>query len=143
MPFRRVLCPVDFSNVSRAALRTAAGLARTSHGRLTVLFVDDSLLVAAAAAARDTRASAQNTKAALDRFTLQALPAPARPLRLRTVVAVGAPADEILKAARRPAADLIVIGTRGKGGVARLLLGSTAEAVLRRARIPVLAVPQS
>jgi nucleotide-binding universal stress UspA family protein len=62
---------------------------------------------------------------------------------LRTVVAVGAPADEILKAARRPAADLIVIGTRGKGGVAGLLLGSTSEAVLRRARIPVLAVPQS
>jgi universal stress protein A len=143
MPFRRVLCPVDFSKVSRTALRAAAGLARASRGRLTVLFVDDLLLVAAAAAAHDTRASAQNTRAALDRFIQQVLPARAQPLRLRAVVAVGTPADEILKSARRPAADLIVMGTRGMGGVARLLLGTTAEAVLRRARIPVLAVPSS
>jgi Universal stress protein family len=46
-----------------------------------------------------------------------------------------------LKLARQPGADLIVMGTRGMGGIMRLLLGSTAEAVLRNSRTPVLAVP--
>jgi nucleotide-binding universal stress UspA family protein len=56
-------------------------------------------------------------------------------------VTEGTPADDILKAAGRRRADLIVLGTRGAGNVARLLLGSTAQRVLRRARVPVLTVP--
>lgn len=138
---RHILCPVDFSRVSRAALREAATLARASRSRLTVLFVSDPWLVAAAAAAGDQRASAPNTRAALERFIRQVLPASARPPRLRALVTSGRPADEILKAARRPRASLIVMGTRGMGGVARLLLGSTAEGVLSQSRVPVLAVP--
>ena len=57
------------------------------------------------------------------------------------MVTSGTPVDEILRAARRQQADLIVIGMRGVGRVARMLLGSTTDRVLRRARIPVLAVP--
>ena len=141
MKFRNVVCAVDFSKVSRGALRTAAALVRASHGRLSVVFVTDPWLVAAGAAAHDGRASAASTRTALERFIRQALPAAARPRRTAAVVVAGTPSDEILKQAKRSRADLIVMGTRGMGGVARLLLGTTAEAVLRKTRIPALAVP--
>ena len=132
------MCPVDFSKASGAALRAAAAMARRP---LIVLFVDDPLLVAAAVAAHDSRGSTRTAAIELDRFIRRALRTSPTPRGLRAIVAVGKPADEILRLARRPRADLIVMGTRGTGGVARLLLGSTAEAVLRNARIPVLAVP--
>jgi nucleotide-binding universal stress UspA family protein len=141
MKFRRILCPVDFSKASSAALRTAAELTRASGGRLTVLFVGDPLLVAAAAAAHDPRVSAHRSAIELDRFVRRALRSAPKPRGLRTIIAVGQPAREILKLARQPGADLIVMGTRGMGGIMRLLLGSTAEAVLRNSRTPVLAVP--
>ena len=139
MRLRSILCAVDFSKASRQALRSAAALARAHRSRLIVLFADDPMLVAAASAARDVRGSAASTAASLDRFIARTV----RPLchTGRALVTSGTPADEILKAARRQHADLMVIGTRGIGKVARILLGSTADRVLRRARVPVLAVP--
>jgi universal stress protein A len=139
MRLRSILCAVDFSKASREALRAAADLASTYRSRLTVLFVDDPMLVAAAKAAHDARGSSTSTAAALDRFIDSAV----RPmaLDLRAMVTSGTPVDEILKAARRQHADLVVMGTSGMGKVARMLLGSTADRVLRRARMPVLAVP--
>ena len=142
MTFRHVFCGVDFSRPSRAALRTAAALARISHGRLTVVFVGDPLLSAAGAAAHDVRASSRQSQAALERFIVAVLrSAASRPRRLRAIVTVGTPADEILRSARKHRADLIVMGTRGMGRLKQLLLGTTAESVLRSTRIPVLAVP--
>lgn len=58
----------------------------------------------------------------------------------RSVMRGGQPADEILNVVREEKADLIVMGTHGRRGLSRLLLGSVAEAVLRRAHCPVLAV---
>jgi nucleotide-binding universal stress UspA family protein len=139
MIFRHVLCAVDFSRESRAALRAAASIVRTSRGRLTVLFVNDPLLVSAGAAAHDTRASQPSSLATLQRFVARVLSA-SIPVAV-TRVAAGDACDQILKRARRDHADLVVIGTRGRGRIDRLLLGSTAEGVLRRTRIPVLAVP--
>jgi nucleotide-binding universal stress UspA family protein len=139
MRLQSILCAVDFSQTSREALRAAADLARAHDSRLTVLFVDDPMLVAAAKAAHDVRGSVSSTEVALNRFIARSL----RPLppEVRAMVTSGTPVDEILRAARRQQADLIVIGMRGVGRVARMLLGSTTDRVLRRARIPVLAVP--
>jgi nucleotide-binding universal stress UspA family protein len=137
---RSIVCGVDFSSASAGALRRAAALARR-HGRsLIALFVEDPVLAAAGRAAGDRRASRRSTAAALERFVSRSLRHLRRP-RMSSAVAVGVPADEILKAARRHHADLVVVGTRGIGRAARLLLGSTADAVLRRTRVPVLAVP--
>jgi nucleotide-binding universal stress UspA family protein len=58
-------------------------------------------------------------------------------------VRVGAPGMEIVKAAEEWQADLIVIGSHGRGGVGRALLGSTAETVMRHSRCPVLVVRSS
>ena len=141
MKLRSIVCGVDFSSGSRTALRAAVDVARANDSELTVLFAEDPMLAAAARAAGDPRAERASTSAALERFiarTTQTL----QPCRVHTVVTEGAPANQILETARREHADLIVLGTRGTGNVARMLLGSTAERVLREARVPVLAVPE-
>jgi universal stress protein A len=64
------------------------------------------------------------------------------PPRLRTgnAVLLGKPADEILALARRNNIDLIVLTTKGRTGLARALVGSTAESIMRHAPCPVLSV---
>ena len=63
-----------------------------------------------------------------------------RGLRVGTEIRVGSPFEEILNAAEHCSADLIVIGSHGRSGLGRLLLGSTTERVIERARCPVLVV---
>ena len=138
--FGRILCPVDFSEGSRSALRYAAWIAARSKGRLIVLSVSDPLLVAAAVNAYNTADIARATHAELRKFVGKSIADRSLARRLRYAVAVGKPALEIIKTARRVRADLIVMGTRGLSGVSRLLIGSTAEQVLRKSAIPVLAV---
>jgi nucleotide-binding universal stress UspA family protein len=140
---RSILCPVDFSKHSRAALRQAATLAGQERGRLTVLYVNDPLLsAAAAAAAYDRRALAQKSERELHRFAVQALAAVRRkPRSLKLVTVLGKPVHEIVKASSDYRCDLIVMGTQGRGGAARLFLGSTTEGVLRRTDVPVLVIP--
>jgi nucleotide-binding universal stress UspA family protein len=142
MPFRTILCPVDFSGPSRIALRYAAVVARMAGARMIVLFVNDPLLAAAAAATYDAQAVAHSTDVELKRFVRKALAGRRVPAAsVRMSVAVGKPAQEIATAAEQLRADLVVMGTRGLSGAARLVLGSTTEQVLRRAGVPVLAVP--
>jgi len=65
----------------------------------------------------------------------------ARGAQVTTLALSGAPWDQIVSAARKdPAIDLIVLGTHGRTGLARLLMGSTAEQVVRKASCPVLTV---
>jgi nucleotide-binding universal stress UspA family protein len=139
--FRSILCPVDFSPNSRAALRYAAMLARLSDAHLIVLYVDDPLL-AAVMTARTTRPTMiAATEAELQRFVTGALRA-ATPAPAYTVMTeAGAPAREIVKVAERHGCDLIVIGYRGAGRASRLLFGSTTEGVMRMTGIPVVAIP--
>jgi universal stress protein A len=61
-------------------------------------------------------------------------------VRAQAIFAEGLPADEILRAARRARADLIVMGTHGRTGVSRVFMGSVAERVVRESRCPVLTV---
>ena len=61
-------------------------------------------------------------------------------VRLETVILEGKPAAEIVKYAREKAVDLIVIGTQGKRGIERILLGSVAESIIRAAPCKVLVV---
>ena len=64
-----------------------------------------------------------------------------RPIRQNVRQVRNSPAEEILTAAKEGSADLVVVGTHGRGGLGRFFLGSVAEAVLRRADCDVLAVP--
>lgn len=140
--FASVLCPVDFSDHSRLALQYAAAIAQRGGGRLATLFVNDPLLVAAAAAAYNRKALGAASDVELKRFIASVVPARARTkTHLTCSTRLGRPTAEIVRASIGGEHDLVVLGSKGLNGAKRLLFGSTTAGVLRRARIPVLAVP--
>ncbi len=141
--FRSVLCPIDFSEHSRLALRYAEAVALRGDAALTVAHANDPLLVAAAAAALHDRRVAKRSANELQAFIDATLTAGSKKrLRVKSHVSIGNPPDEIMKAAARGRSDLIVLGTHGLTGADRLLMGSTTLSILQRSRVPVLAVPR-
>jgi nucleotide-binding universal stress UspA family protein len=142
----RVLVPIDFSPSSRAALEYGTFLATRLGAEVTVLHVweppgyvgPDALALLPLAAGQ---AGWDQTRAeVLREVELFLGPASARPRELSVRVEAGEPSDAILVAAKEVGADLIVMGTHGRTGLSRLLIGSVAEAVLRRATCPVLTI---
>jgi nucleotide-binding universal stress UspA family protein len=138
---RSIVCPVDFSEPSRQALRCAAALARRSGSALTVLSAVEPLLAEAATVRIGIDLVKAEIEPALGEFVAETLSGESAPADVRSAVRVGPAADVILEAAAQTTADMIVMGTQGLGGVRKWLLGSTTERVLRRTRTPVLAVP--
>lgn len=140
--FRSILCPVDFSEPSSLALRYAATLARRSAGRLHVLYVNDPLLVAAAAVSLGDRTFAGVALGELPPFVTKAIPAGAiKPAAIKYVAETGRPDRAIVATAQRLRCDLIVMGTHGLSGADRLVIGSTTERLFRLTPVPLLAVP--
>lgn len=136
--FQNILCPVDFSEHSKHALRYAALLACRTDARLTAIYVEDPLL----AAATKGMNVAATTQVELQRFVERATaPFGATLGRITFYAAVGQPHREIQRAAARFGCDLIVMGAHGITGVSKMMLGSTTERVLRAATVPVLAIP--
>lgn len=132
-PFQRILVPTDYSRCSDAALALATSFARKLGSVLTLVHVIDE--------ADQLRATTE--LAAATRATRHELDARARlagGVVVHTLVRTGEPWQEILAAAAESRADLIVLGTHGRRGFARMFLGSTAEKVVRLATIPVLTV---
>lgn len=139
-PLHTVVCAVDFSRDSRQALRTAIALARAQPLHLVAVHVIDHAAAAFAPAGSRGDESRAEIASALEAFVAAEWPAPVA-CRYSTEVVVGVPEREVLAAASRARADLIVVGTRGLSGAAKTFFGSVAEKVLRRADVPVLAVP--
>lgn len=139
---RSILCPVDFSEESRQALRWASAIAQHRGGDMTVLSVLEPLLAQAAGIRLGIDLAGTEAEPALREFVEATLPERARQAsRVRMEVTVGDPSEAILQTGRRLKAGLIVMGTHGLGGFRKFLLGSTTEHVLRRTEWPVLAVP--
>lgn len=139
--FRSILCPVDFSANSRAALRYAAMLARLADAHLLVLYVEDPLLAAAKATRRSAAVLVAADERELRRFVTNALRGATPPVATTVTTTAGNPAREIVNAAERHHCDLIVLGYRGAGRAAWLLFGSTTEGVVRASAVPVIAIP--
>lgn len=136
--FKRVLVPVDFSSRSEAAVRYAAGLARTMKARLGLLHVVAPLpLNFARARAEMRRYDMERKLAARRRLTALAATAP-KVLKAEVLLRQDLAGQGIVAAAREWRSDLIVLPTRGLTGVKYIVLGSTAEVVVRHARCPVL-----
>jgi nucleotide-binding universal stress UspA family protein len=133
-----VLCPVDFSDGSRTALRYASVVAEYLHAKLTVLTVNDPLLVEAAQAAGRDDWPESEAYDELRRFCTESL-SDHPPLELD--VRVGSPAQEILSRGAELPAALIVMGAQGLTGLRKMFLGSVAERVLRETTVPVLVTP--
>jgi nucleotide-binding universal stress UspA family protein len=140
--FTSILCPVDFSEHSERALGVALDLASLTGAHLTIVHVVDALLDAASRASGNRRAlEAQTQEELQDLLQRLATAAGKEPQRIAIALAVGDPAEQVLKQATECESDLIVIGTQGLEGAQRFVFGSTTEGVLRGSRVPVLAVP--
>jgi len=145
MEIRQILSPVDFSDLSAHALRYASMLAPCGNARLVVAYAQSFSPPPyftegqVGEFERQFHDAFQGAEAALRRFVDAELDAEAASAtEVRIVEAM--PVDGILKLAREIKADLIVMGTHGRSGVNRLMLGSVAERVLRESEIPVLTV---
>jgi nucleotide-binding universal stress UspA family protein len=128
---RRILVPLDGSDRSRAALPEARRLARAHGAELLLLHVVG--VPTASSSADDTIMT--RTEA---RGYLEALSPEAAGVSSRTVLGTGKPGAAILRAIKREGADLVVMSSHGRSGVARWILGSVAEEVLRGCECPVL-----
>lgn len=135
-----IVCPVDFSSHAERALRHAAALAASAGARLTIVVVNDPVLVAAATAAGYGATLRDQVEAALAE-TLTRVPGSSLSGAPTIDIATGPAPDEILAATARAGGDLLVMGTRGLGATSKLLFGSTAERVLRASPVGVLVVP--
>ena len=141
--FRRILWPTDFSELAKGALPHAVGLAADAGAELVMLHVvtppppysmpeiagevwTEMLQKQRAAAEKELHGLAEQVKGPN--------------IQIRTVLAEGAPFDQILRTAERLRCDVIVIATHGHTGLAHAIIGSVAENVVRRAPCPVLTV---
>jgi nucleotide-binding universal stress UspA family protein len=136
----KILVPIDFSDCSKAALTYASGLARDFRAELRLVHVisphwypfgDKYAALDAARLIEDASRAAQKQMCSM---------AAKSNLRYSAEVRRGSPTIEICKAANEDF-DLIVTSTHGRTGLGHVLIGSTAERVLRYARCPVLVIP--
>jgi nucleotide-binding universal stress UspA family protein len=138
LPVRKILAPTDFSSAADRSLETAAALGTCFGAELILLHViEESAYPYPAPPLPDDRDAA---KAKLDQV-VQGLRA--RLLNATPLLREGVAWEEICACASRAPADLVVIGSQGRHGLPRLMLGSVAERVVRFAAVPVLTVHPS
>ena len=140
MAFRHILLATDFSDCSARASDTAIELARASGARITLLHVhpipSGGGVEGVAIGASDECAAALALEGALAELRR-------RWPRSESLLTYGAPWEQIILAAEARQADVVVMGTHGRRGLPRALLGSVAEVVVRRSSVPVLTVGSS
>ena len=141
---RSILHPSDFSGASRAAFRKAIEMARSSRAELLIAHVLSPIVPVPG----DGYVSPQmydqlaSSSRAWAQKRLDAAVAAARKARVRVrgFLLEGAPSEEIVRFARARRVEIIVLGTHGRKGLAKLFVGSVAERVVAAATCPVLTV---
>ena len=140
---KRILVPTDFSESARHALLYGTSFAREYEAELVLLHVVENLTVGYASDLFPVpMAEVFDEISGYAKAELAKLGAEVREkgIRVREMVVQGKPSAEIVRVAREETADMIVLGTHGKGMLDKALFGSTAERVIRRAPCPVLTV---
>lgn len=134
MNAKKIIFPTDFSTTSDSALEEAASLARSRGDTLLIVHVQEP---------SDFYRGEfyyglpePDVESLID--MLHSISPKADEVRCEYRLLAGDPAAEIVRLARKEEADMIVMGTHGRSGVLRLLMGSIAEAVIRSAPCPVL-----
>ena len=141
--FHRIVVATDFSDCAREAWEMAKRLSAAAGGELVVCHVfPEPLRYGQGVYAGDPASNVDQgarawVKAALDDLVREAR---AKGLAARSCLRRGLPYQEIVALALDERADLIVIGTHGRGGLSRMFLGSVADRVVRLAPCPVLTV---
>jgi len=140
MPWKNICCAVDLSEPSWLAAEQAVELAREARSRLTLLHVrtppppaaSGGLVSSQGILAEEERESEERLEEWREDAEHRAR------IPVRSVIRMGDPASEIVQFAEEEDCDLVVVGTHGRGGIPRLILGSVAERVVRAAPVPVL-----
>ena len=136
-PIKAILHPTDFSEHASFAFQQTCAMAREHGARLIVLHVCPSAVATSEieAAMLPSEADKEILRAELSRIR------PRDPkVRVEHLLQEGEPVEEILRVARECQCDLIVMGTYGRTGLSRLLMGSVAEAIMRTASCPVVTI---
>ncbi len=136
---QKILVPTDFSSCSEAATKAALVLARRFEAELTLLHV-----VEMTAGAEETFYPPVDLVGAVESEALDALNQACRRIEgtvtVHTAIRRGSPWVQVLETAEVLGADLIVMGTHGRTGFFRALIGSTTEKVVRTSKVAVLTV---
>jgi universal stress protein A len=144
MKTQRILCPTDFSHFTDAALSYASSLAAESGATLYIAHVDE--FREAGAALGEPAFAYSSPLMVADRSDVRRQLGQVQPTLSHVTFEhrylEGEPVREIVAFAERERVDLIVMGSHGRTGLSRLLMGSVAEGVARRATCPVLIVKQ-
>jgi nucleotide-binding universal stress UspA family protein len=148
MDFRKMLVPVDYSQHSKRALTIAGELAQRYSGKLAIVHVWDrptylteAIMVGHVNGPRRlTDLIVENAEQDMKAFLAEvALPAG---VEHGDKLLSGDPASELLKEIEHGGYDLVVLGSHGRSGLERLMMGSVAEKIVRHSRVPVLTVPR-
>jgi nucleotide-binding universal stress UspA family protein len=134
LAIKTVLCPTDFSESSQHAFQVACALARDYHAKIVLLNV---LPIPLAPVVGDMVPQVQEDQVTHLTDMIDAHPRPAG-IDVEHKMVRGDAVDEIVEMAKALPADLIVMGTHGRGWLGRILMGSVAEGVMRAAPCPVL-----
>jgi universal stress protein A len=140
-PYKTILCPLDFDDNSVNALDRAIELA--AHFNSTLILVHVLPLVVSLGEIPPSRALYQNQEKAARAKLEDIVKAKLGGLKCESLLYTGDIITCILDAEQKYHADLLVIATHGRRGIARLVLGSVAEAVVRKAGCPVLTIRQA
>lgn len=139
MTFRKIVFPTDFSHTGDAALAFAAGLAREHGAMLYIVHVQEP--PAYYGGGEMYYGTLDPTVEQLTGLLEDVVPSDPT-VRFEHRMLMGDPADALVQFAKDENADLIVMGTHGRSGLSRMIMGSVAEAVVRRATCPVLTFKQ-
>jgi len=140
MSFQKILIAIDEDPIAAYAAEAGMELARSLHAQVALTYVIDPTLVLGpetGIASDDLIIAARQDAARLVADFRARLQADAHAIAFAPL---GSPGSEIVKAAKEWQADLIVIGSHGRRGITRALVGSVAEAIMRHAPCPVLVV---
>jgi len=142
---RQILLPTDFSGCANHALPYAAAIARTTKAALICLYVVEPVVPAVGYSGMADPLPVADISDQLEDSAEREFPKLAEcdecnGLAVEEMIGHGDPAAEIVRVAEERDVDLIVISSHGRTGLGRIIFGSTAEAVVRRARCPVLVV---
>jgi nucleotide-binding universal stress UspA family protein len=139
MNLKRILFPTDFSHTGDAALAFATTLAKQYEGRLIIVHVQEAPL-AYGGGEMYYGIPEPSTDEVMEMLHEVKPTDPNVPVEYRLVT--GDPAEAVVHLAEEDGIDLIVLGSHGRTGLTRLLMGSVAEAIVRKAHCPVLVYKQ-
>lgn len=139
--FRRILVPTDGSDGAQSVIDRAVDIAATYGASIDALFVADARIESVVPEeARDAVSSAMHHEGEAATSVIAAA-AGDRDVEIHTIIREGVPHNAILQHAVENDVDLIVMGTHGRSGLERQLIGSVAERIVRLSPIPVMTIP--